>query len=187
MIIFIAMPFIGGWIGYQYATEKMVEVEKVIVQEKSPLSAVESAPNIQPQDISGRFEEQMFILMSEPVVKTNENKDITLKLQFSRPGGTDGKNVGIFSYESYLYFYDSSIFTLIPNGDVSTFEVINLPLSYDIYSKDKNNVYCGISILQNADSATFEENPDWIANMTTEKGIVRDRNHTYDESCDIVK
>lgn len=30
MIIFIASPFIGGWIGYQYAPEKVVEVERVV-------------------------------------------------------------------------------------------------------------------------------------------------------------
>jgi len=30
MILFIALPFIGGWIGYEYATEKVIEVERVI-------------------------------------------------------------------------------------------------------------------------------------------------------------
>lgn len=35
MILFILMPFIGGWIGYQYAPEKVVEVEKVIVKESA--------------------------------------------------------------------------------------------------------------------------------------------------------
>jgi hypothetical protein len=30
MALFILMPFIGGWIGYTYAPEKMVEVEKIV-------------------------------------------------------------------------------------------------------------------------------------------------------------
>lgn len=34
MAIFVAMPFIGGWIGYTYAPEKVVEVEKVTMEEK---------------------------------------------------------------------------------------------------------------------------------------------------------
>jgi hypothetical protein len=34
MLLFIALPFIGGWVGYTYAPEKIVEVEKVIVKEK---------------------------------------------------------------------------------------------------------------------------------------------------------
>lgn len=32
--LFITLPFVGGWIGYQYAPEKIVEVEKVIEVEK---------------------------------------------------------------------------------------------------------------------------------------------------------
>ena len=34
MALFIAMPFIGGWIGYTYAPEKVVEVEKIVEVEK---------------------------------------------------------------------------------------------------------------------------------------------------------
>ncbi len=30
MVLFIAMPFVGGWIGYKYAPEKRVEVQKII-------------------------------------------------------------------------------------------------------------------------------------------------------------
>ncbi len=33
MILFIALPFIGGWIGYTHAPEKVVEVERIVVQE----------------------------------------------------------------------------------------------------------------------------------------------------------
>jgi len=32
-VIFITMPFVGGWIGYVYAPAKIVEVEKIIVKE----------------------------------------------------------------------------------------------------------------------------------------------------------
>lgn len=33
MALFIALPFIGGWVGYTYAPDKVVEVEKVIIKE----------------------------------------------------------------------------------------------------------------------------------------------------------
>jgi hypothetical protein len=33
MALFILMPFVGGWIGYKYAPEKVVEVERVVVRE----------------------------------------------------------------------------------------------------------------------------------------------------------
>ncbi len=30
MLLFVALPFIGGWIGYTYAPEKVIEVEKIV-------------------------------------------------------------------------------------------------------------------------------------------------------------
>ncbi len=32
MVLFILMPFIGGYIGYTYAPAKVLEVEKIIVR-----------------------------------------------------------------------------------------------------------------------------------------------------------
>ncbi len=33
MILFVIMPFIGGWIGYTYAPIKIIEIEKVTIKE----------------------------------------------------------------------------------------------------------------------------------------------------------
>lgn len=33
MALFIMIPFVGGWIGYTYAPEKVVEVERVVIKE----------------------------------------------------------------------------------------------------------------------------------------------------------
>jgi hypothetical protein len=33
LALFVALPFIGGWIGYTFAPEKIVEVEKIVVKE----------------------------------------------------------------------------------------------------------------------------------------------------------
>lgn len=33
LTLFVILPFLGGWIGYTYAPEKVVEVEKVVVKE----------------------------------------------------------------------------------------------------------------------------------------------------------
>jgi hypothetical protein len=35
MALFVAMPFFGGWVGYSYAPEKVVEVDKVVEKEKT--------------------------------------------------------------------------------------------------------------------------------------------------------
>lgn len=32
MVLFVILPFVGGWVGYSYAPVKTIEVEKVIVQ-----------------------------------------------------------------------------------------------------------------------------------------------------------
>jgi hypothetical protein len=34
MALFVAMPFIGGWVGYRYAPEKIIEIEKPIIIER---------------------------------------------------------------------------------------------------------------------------------------------------------
>jgi len=42
MALFIILPFLGGWIGYTYAPEKVVEVEKVVLIEKETSQKVEA-------------------------------------------------------------------------------------------------------------------------------------------------
>jgi hypothetical protein len=45
MALFIILPFIGAWIGYNYAPEKVVEVEKRVISDTSELSEVGSSPS----------------------------------------------------------------------------------------------------------------------------------------------
>ena len=42
MALFIALPFVGGWIGYAYAPEKVVEIEKIITVESEQKSTTSS-------------------------------------------------------------------------------------------------------------------------------------------------
>ena len=70
MIIFVAMPFIGAWIGYEYSPVKVVEVEKPLAvvdlqKEKSllPLSELQSKFS---EQISDRYE-------IEPLYSTKDN------------------------------------------------------------------------------------------------------------------
>ncbi len=37
LIIFIVMPFVGGYIGYTYAPEKIVEIEKIVEKITPPV------------------------------------------------------------------------------------------------------------------------------------------------------
>ena len=53
MALFIILPFLGGWIGYTYAPEKIVEVEKVVVKEVVVEKEVEAG--------SGEIENPLFV------------------------------------------------------------------------------------------------------------------------------
>lgn len=37
LVFFVLLPFLGGWIGYTYAPEKVVEVDRVIIKEVVPM------------------------------------------------------------------------------------------------------------------------------------------------------
>ncbi len=56
MALFILMPFIGGWIGYTYSPEKVVEVERVVV--KTATSQIATQARVKwdiGEDIDGNF------------------------------------------------------------------------------------------------------------------------------------
>jgi hypothetical protein len=42
MALFVILPFVGGWIGYNYAPEKVVEVERVVVKEVVNTASIEA-------------------------------------------------------------------------------------------------------------------------------------------------
>ncbi len=43
--LFVTLPFLGGWIGYVYAPEKVIEIEKVVIREV-PVSSDNSEDKI---------------------------------------------------------------------------------------------------------------------------------------------
>lgn len=45
MVLFILMPFVGGWIGYTYAPEKVVEVEKIVIKD-APIKNGDEVVNV---------------------------------------------------------------------------------------------------------------------------------------------
>jgi hypothetical protein len=44
MGLFIVLPFLGGWIGYTYAPEKVVEVEKIVIPARESERKISDAP-----------------------------------------------------------------------------------------------------------------------------------------------
>ncbi|MCA9362736.1 hypothetical protein KC851_00210 [Candidatus Kaiserbacteria bacterium] len=45
LALFVLLPFVGGWVGYQYAPEKIVEIERVVEVEKVVINEVDKSPS----------------------------------------------------------------------------------------------------------------------------------------------
>lgn len=75
MVLFVSMPFIGGWIGYTYAPEKVVEVERVVVEE------VEKEINIEMSNVETSYTQtfplstEMLFAMNKVMENEDENKE----------------------------------------------------------------------------------------------------------------
>lgn len=90
MLLFILMPFIGGWIGYQYAPEKVIEVERVVEVEN--IREVTRAINIPASvvKIKSLEKEPSASDFSSPSVVLDLNKE---KIIYgSNPQSCGGKN-----------------------------------------------------------------------------------------------
>jgi hypothetical protein len=61
MALFVILPFVGGWIGYKYAPEKIVEVEKVVLIEQGEgTNLVNEKADTQVNDNSSTYTDQDF-------------------------------------------------------------------------------------------------------------------------------
>lgn len=150
MALFIAMPFIGGWVGYTYAPEKIVEVEKVVVVEKEP---------------------------ETEIIESNSNQEIVLvPLPYNELSTTTTYEYGLFGQR---YFWDwtdesrtSQILRVIVQGNmaheyyIQSFEGVDLDTFEDLgndFARDKNYVYyfgeypfIESGIIEGADPETFK-------------------------------
>lgn len=138
MILFIVMPFIGGWIGYMYAPEKVVEVERVVMpREESAKPINETVNNVADSNLTSFPDDSRY--------------------------KTDGNSVYLFS-DFEPRDNDDSIkkYTLV-GADPETFEpkIVRLfPISQGNtfqawISRDKNSVFYQDKKIEGADSASF--------------------------------
>lgn len=140
MALFILLPFVGGWIGYTYAPEKVVEVERVVIQKE------ELKENITTTNKEGTIDEAEL---------TSFIADARYK--------TDGTNVYLFDDLEPRDDDDAVKQYSLIGADPATFEpfiVRSFPISQGNtfqawISKDKNNVYYQDKKIEGADPATF--------------------------------
>jgi hypothetical protein len=107
MVLFILLPFVGGWIGYQYAPEKVVEIEKVVIQEK--ITEVEKS------DDEERFQLNQ---IGSATIGGREYATYTDGLQNGNTMSFDSKN--FYFNGEVLYSSASGLFAFYPDeaGDI---------------------------------------------------------------------
>lgn len=94
MAIFIITPFIGGWIGYTYAPEKIVVTETIIYKN----SAVESEAS--PTNLPAK-EKPSYMIESGEIIVNTTNKTFEATVMF---GLADIRNVsGIYLSKESIY------------------------------------------------------------------------------------
>lgn len=69
MTFFVVLPFVGGWIGYKFAPEKVVEVEKVVIKEAEKVEE-NNESHIQ-EDSTHNVTEEYFKEFKKQSEKTN--------------------------------------------------------------------------------------------------------------------
>lgn len=159
VVIVVSILAIGGW--YFYSTN--VQQSPASSETSAPVS---KAPVIQNQRLfsATKNENPAYSLPDNPSVTTKDGQTIQLELLFEIPSA----DKGIYRYSNELYSYDMSAYTLthLANSDAASFEIVPGGFSFDLYAKDKSNVYCRGEVLAGADSKTFKEIPDWNQNMS---------------------
>jgi len=81
LALFVLMPFIGGWVGYHFSPEKVIEVARVVVVEK--VVEVEETPVTEEPQETGYMTEAGYVA-TEPVEDWSvcENKEMGYKVKY---------------------------------------------------------------------------------------------------------
>lgn len=176
MALFIILPFLGGWIGYMFAPEKVVEVEIVrYVEEESHSQSSEQGNENQFISIGGDY----YVSKSH---STDKDKIFYKNNYFLGTTSPDGKYV----QKEHIVYVE------IPEADLDTFEVDG---NHSSYAMDKNNVYFfwrtpfesspndGVRIISVADPASFEAKIVRLFQVSQGNAyqgwISRDKNNVY--------
>jgi hypothetical protein len=128
MGLFIALPFIGGWVGYTYAPEKVVEGERVVVEE----SQLEIGSQLEPA-------QERFMYVVEQSLDANGEimeRFVNNKLGYTHDMKVDGNSLEMFeisqTVDSYRGGLDERDGTLLVNDWFKVFSI-----SYSEMSKTR--------------------------------------------------
>jgi hypothetical protein len=130
LALFVIFPFVGGWIGYTYAPEKVVEVENVVVQKVT--APVQSQSVMYSSDfISEQSSSTKRLLLSRQELFANEDglyNEFALDKNWSYKREWDGylmggDNGGLYQLrnkdveQTYVYYQGNGISLLLPYNE----------------------------------------------------------------------
>jgi hypothetical protein len=163
MVLFILLPFVGGWVGYTYAPEKVIEVEKVLPATSTDnINKLPSTADLQKKYLEGRSEgyeieamytttendAQYFKLLKgtsaccgiyKYLLKTNSFHETGLRTD-AVAGKTEsptGRYIVDVSYEKFIDVYDLETQSIEKDASVSEGEtLVSATCGYGGYSYD---------------------------------------------------
>lgn len=177
MALFVALPFVGGYVGYTFSPEKMVEIPAVTY----------SPAQLHEQTEIGESGRAKFVLLGGDYYLsvseiTNEEKIFYRKTYRTRLTSSNGE----YLHTEHISFIE------IPGANVNSFQVDE---NHSDFAKDDTNVYYywwspfepsdtdGVRIIEGADPETFEAKIVRLFNVsqgnTYQGWISRDKNHVY--------
>jgi len=115
LLLFIILPFLGAWIGYEYAPERVVEVEKIVIKNVVAINPSNSE-EISTVDVENLYLESEYRVVSvstNPFYDTDESRYDRLVIAAAR-GANDYICGGMYVPFNCYMFLESSY------ADVST-------------------------------------------------------------------
>ena len=181
LILFIILPFVGGWIGYTYAPEKIVEVEKIVIKkvEIEPLNSEESSKDVENTTGDNRDVDSCDQYWTEAVKGMTADEKLECEKLWSVPNSDgysrfsyhpqqitlEGEYVKLFFSDKDKYWYLSNSLHFIPNAN----ELYKLPDSD--YTPDNGQInFRDVEKVENKFAVPSQLNSSYTQNFCTISG-----------------
>lgn len=168
LALFVTLPFLGGWIGYEYAPEKIIMIETVVVKEPKALSANTEvntvATNLENLQLEKRFWQSIceegiqkrFLINDENVYYENKiisGADLETFLVIPTPPAPCEE---VYAMDATQVFYKDKV---ILGANPNKFRIYDSEwLGWRVlgpYSRDDKNVYYEDRRIYEADTKSF--------------------------------
>lgn len=125
MVLFVALPFIGGLVGYLYAPERVIEVEKIVIQKPAPESNIEESKVL--TEVQKPFSSTRVTIETDPIEKNSLQGDYSKEKRYLYENGLYRVS---FTMSRYIEYRDDYSEPKRPDGTNSLEDGTN---SFDVW------------------------------------------------------